>query len=159
MLNEKINKFSDSIISYVPEPFKNVVAQQVEGLKEQLIKSLKKPDNFTPKEQETALAGYLETYRIEPKEKPSNTDIHDEAFQEIDIPAIKTSKPTGNTQMCPHNRKKACYKDCGGSQICPHNRQKAYCKDCGGSQICPHNRRKEQCKDCGRIKNMPPQPP
>ena len=58
VLNEKINKFSDSIISYVPEPFKNVVAQQVEGLKEQLIKSLKKP---LLKNKKQALAGYLKT--------------------------------------------------------------------------------------------------
>ena len=61
---KEIVKFSNWVISYVPEPIKNVVNERVESLKERIKQIFHKPDKFTPKEWETALAGYLKTYRI-----------------------------------------------------------------------------------------------
>ena len=67
-VRKEIINFSDWILSYVPEPIKKTVNQTVESLKEQVNQIFKKPkklDQFTPKEHQTALAGYLKTYRID----------------------------------------------------------------------------------------------
>ena len=64
-IKKDINKFADWIISYVPEPIKKNVNKRVESLKEKVNRIFKRFKRFTPKEQETALKGYLKTYRID----------------------------------------------------------------------------------------------
>ncbi|EDO33603.1 predicted protein [Nematostella vectensis] len=68
-IKSELDKFVDWILSYVPEPVKKTVKEaadkRVERLKER-IKRLHEEveDRFTPKEQQTALKGYLKTHGI-----------------------------------------------------------------------------------------------
>ena len=73
-INKEINKFTDWILSYIPEPNKKTVNKRVESLKKKVnriftLKSLVSKRIFNkrinPKEQQTALKGYLKTYRID----------------------------------------------------------------------------------------------
>ncbi|EDO35142.1 predicted protein [Nematostella vectensis] len=69
LIKSELDKFADWILSYVPEPIKKTVKEaadkRVERLKER-IKRLHEEveDRFTPKEQQTALKGYLKTHGI-----------------------------------------------------------------------------------------------
>ena len=65
LAKKEINEFSDWILSYFPEPIKKTVDERVDSLKEKVNLIFKKLDQITPKEQQTALAGYLKTYRID----------------------------------------------------------------------------------------------
>ena len=53
-VNKKINKFSDWILSYVPEPIQKTVNERVDSLKKKVNQIYKKLNKVTPKEQETA---------------------------------------------------------------------------------------------------------
>ena len=55
-------KFTDWILSLTPENIKKTVKKRVESQKERFNRIFK---SFIPKEQETALKGYLKTYRID----------------------------------------------------------------------------------------------
>lgn len=64
-VKKELNKFADWILSYIPEPIKKTVNKRVESLKEKVNRIFKKQeDQFTPKEQQTALKGYLKIHRI-----------------------------------------------------------------------------------------------
>ena len=102
-VNKNINEFKDWILSYVPEPIKKTVNQQVESLKKQVNQFFKKLDKFVPKEQETALAGYLKTYRIDgqtgydPKTftsniKPKEVDLINRQNKPLKVKLILTCK-------------------------------------------------------------------
>ena len=105
-VNKKIKEFSDWIISYVPESIQKTVNKRVESLKEQVNQIFKKPkklDQFTPKEHETALAGYLKTYRIDgqtgygPKTftaniKPKVVDLINKQKKPLKVKLILTCK-------------------------------------------------------------------
>ncbi|EDO44031.1 predicted protein [Nematostella vectensis] len=68
-IKSELDKFADWILSYVPEPIKKTAKEaadkRVKRLKER-IKRLHEEveDRFTPKEQQTALKGYLKTHGI-----------------------------------------------------------------------------------------------
>ncbi|XP_020912011.1 uncharacterized protein LOC110249773 [Exaiptasia diaphana] len=64
-VKEELNKFADWILSHVPESIKRTVNKRVDSLKEKVNDLFKRLDHFTPKEQQTALRGYLKTYRID----------------------------------------------------------------------------------------------
>lgn len=67
-VKKEIIKFEDWILSYVPQSIKttvNVVNERVDSLKEKVNHIFKREERFTPKEQQTALRGYLKTYRVD----------------------------------------------------------------------------------------------
>lgn len=64
-VNREINKFADWISSYIPEKIKRPINSKIESLKAEVNKIFNRIDKFTPKESETALKGYLKTYRVE----------------------------------------------------------------------------------------------
>ena len=61
-VNKASKKFTDWILSLTPENIKKNVKKRVERQKEKLNRIFK---SLTPKEMETALEGYLKTYRID----------------------------------------------------------------------------------------------
>ena len=64
-VKREINKFSDWIISKVPEPIKKTVNERVNSLKERVNGIFKRYDNLlTPKEHKTAIKGYFKTFRV-----------------------------------------------------------------------------------------------
>ena len=65
LAKKEIINFSDWILSYIPEPIKKTADERVDSLKEKINLIFKKVDQLTPREQETALAGYLKPYRID----------------------------------------------------------------------------------------------
>ncbi|XP_048582217.1 uncharacterized protein LOC125561810 [Nematostella vectensis] len=64
-IKRELNEFADWIQSYVPEPVKKTVDKRVKRLKEKIKRiSGGTEGRFTPKEQQTALKGYLKTHGI-----------------------------------------------------------------------------------------------
>ena len=61
----EINKFADCILSYVPEPIKTTLNRRVDRLKRKANHIFKRIERLTPKERQTALKGYLKTYRVD----------------------------------------------------------------------------------------------
>ena len=70
-VSKQINKFSDWLISFVPETIRTTVNEKADNLKnyiKQLFNQKEKfepKQNFEPKQKETALKGYLKTFRID----------------------------------------------------------------------------------------------
>ena len=102
-VKKQINKFSDWILSYVPEAIKKTVNKRVKSLKEKVNRIFKRLDHFTPKEQQTALMGYLKTFRIDgqkgydPKTfitniKPKVLDLIKQQKKPVKVKFIFTSK-------------------------------------------------------------------
>ena len=60
-----INKFSDWLISFVPEPIRNTVDKRVNKMKNDIKRLFKQAEKFEPKQKETAFKGHLKTYRID----------------------------------------------------------------------------------------------
>ena len=62
---KNINKFADWLYSYVPEPVRNITNEKVNKLKNNINQIFKRLETeFKIEEKETALKGYLKTYRI-----------------------------------------------------------------------------------------------
>ena len=61
----KINKFSDWLISFVPETIRNTVNEKADKLKNDIKQLFNRAEKFEPKQKETALKGYLKTFRID----------------------------------------------------------------------------------------------
>ena len=61
----KINKFSDWLISFVPETIRTTVNEKADKLKNDINKLFNQAEKFEPKQKETALKGYLKTFRID----------------------------------------------------------------------------------------------
>ena len=68
-IKEKINQFSEGILSYVPKHSQKAATQQFEELKDELEEEVNEsfhtPDELSPKEHKEAFAGYLKTFRID----------------------------------------------------------------------------------------------
>ena len=70
-VSNQINKFSDRLISFVPETIRTTVNEKADKLKnyiKQLFNQTEKfelKQKFEPKQKETALKGYLKTFRID----------------------------------------------------------------------------------------------
>ncbi|EDO29594.1 predicted protein [Nematostella vectensis] len=64
-VKKELNKFADWILSFVPEPIKKTVNKQVDSLKEKVNRIFMRGERLTLKEKQTALKGYLKTYRID----------------------------------------------------------------------------------------------
>ena len=64
-VKDKINKFADWILSYVPKPIKKEVNKKVKDLKEKVNRIFSRLERFTPKERQTALKGSLKTFRVD----------------------------------------------------------------------------------------------
>ena len=60
----KINKLSDWSISFVPETIRTTVNEKADKLKNDIKKLFNQAEKFEPKQKETALKGYLKTFRI-----------------------------------------------------------------------------------------------
>ena len=60
----KINKFSDCSISFVPETIRTTVNEKADKLKNDIKRLFNEAEKFEPKQKETALKGYLKTFRI-----------------------------------------------------------------------------------------------
>lgn len=58
LVNKEINKFSDWILSYIPNEIKNAVNKQVYNVKEQVNKIFNRIERFEPKQQQSALKAY-----------------------------------------------------------------------------------------------------
>ncbi|EDO46053.1 predicted protein [Nematostella vectensis] len=68
-IKSELDEFADWILSYVPEPVKKTAKEAVDKRVKRLKERIKRlhgeaEDRFTPKEQKTALKGYLKTYGI-----------------------------------------------------------------------------------------------
>ncbi|EDO44190.1 predicted protein [Nematostella vectensis] len=64
-IKSELDKFADWVLSYVPEPVKKTVDKRVKRLKEKIKRIPEETEGrFTPKEQRTALKGYLKTHGI-----------------------------------------------------------------------------------------------
>ncbi|EDO32941.1 predicted protein [Nematostella vectensis] len=64
-IKSELDKFADWVLSYVPEPIKKTVDKRVKRLKEKIKRIPEETEGrFTPKEQRTALKGYLKTHGI-----------------------------------------------------------------------------------------------
>ncbi|EDO34977.1 predicted protein, partial [Nematostella vectensis] len=68
-IKSELDEFADWILSYVPEPIKKTAKEAVDKRVKRLKERIKRlhgeaEDRFTPKEQKTALKGYLKTYGI-----------------------------------------------------------------------------------------------
>ena len=61
----KINKFSDWLISFVPETIRSTVYEKADKLKNDIKQLFNQAEKFEPKQKETALKGYLKTFRID----------------------------------------------------------------------------------------------
>ena len=61
----KINKFSDWLISFVPETIRTTVNEKADKLKNDIKQIFNQAEKFEPKQKETALKGYLKTFRID----------------------------------------------------------------------------------------------
>ena len=61
---KKINKFSDWLISYIPEPVKNTASEKLNKLKNDVKRIFNQIERFKIEEIESSLKGYLKTYRI-----------------------------------------------------------------------------------------------
>ena len=67
----KSNKFSDWLISFVPETIRTTVNEKVDKLKNDIkrlfnqTEKFEQKQKFEPKQKETALKGYLKTFRID----------------------------------------------------------------------------------------------
>ena len=67
----KSNKFSDWLISFVPETIRTTVNEKVDKLKNDIkrlfnqTEKFEQKQKFQPKQKETALKGYLKTFRID----------------------------------------------------------------------------------------------
>ena len=64
-VKDKINKFADWILSYVPKPIKKEMNKKVKYLKEKVNRIFNRLERFTSKERQTALKGYLKTFRVD----------------------------------------------------------------------------------------------
>ncbi|EDO34875.1 predicted protein [Nematostella vectensis] len=69
LIKSELDKFADWILSYVPEPIKKTVKEDADKRVKRLKERIKRlheeaEDRFTPKEQQTALKGYLKTHGI-----------------------------------------------------------------------------------------------
>ena len=60
----KINKFFDWLISFVPETIRTTVNEKIDKLKNDIKQLYNQAKKFEPKRKETALKGYLKTFRI-----------------------------------------------------------------------------------------------
>ena len=63
-VQQQINKFADWILSYLSEPIKTTVNRRVDRLKRKVNRIFRRMERLTPKERQTALKGYLKTYRV-----------------------------------------------------------------------------------------------
>ena len=61
----KINKFSDWLISFVPETIRTTVNEKADKLKNDIKRLFNQAEKLEPKQKETALKGYLKTFRID----------------------------------------------------------------------------------------------
>ena len=61
----KINKFSDWLISFVSETIRTTVNEKADKLKNDIKLLFNQAEKFEPKQKETALKGYLKTFRID----------------------------------------------------------------------------------------------
>ena len=67
-VNKQLNKFVDWILSYVPEPIQRTVNDRVEKLKAKVNEIFGRIDKRKPKAHESAINGYLKTFRIDGQE-------------------------------------------------------------------------------------------
>ncbi|EDO35473.1 predicted protein, partial [Nematostella vectensis] len=110
LIKSELDKFADWILSYVPEPIKKTVKEaadkRVERLKER-IKRLHEEveDRFTPKEQQTALKGCLNSFRCKQSlEKHSECCGNHEAVG-IEMPKIDKDGNLPHIKFKNYNRK------------------------------------------------------
>ena len=61
----KINKFSDWLISFVPETIRTTVNEKSDKLKNDIKQLFSQAEKFEPKQKETVLKAYLKTFRID----------------------------------------------------------------------------------------------
>ena len=61
----KVNKFADWVISFVPDPIRRTANEKVNKLRSDVKRIFKQLEDFNPRQKETALKGYLKTYRID----------------------------------------------------------------------------------------------
>ena len=64
-IDRKVKKFADWVISFVPDPARNTANEKVNKLRSDVKRIFKKAEDFNPRQKETALKGYLKTYRID----------------------------------------------------------------------------------------------
>jgi len=102
-IKKEINKFSDWILSHVPEPIKKAVNKRVDSLKEEVNRIFMRGERLVLKEQQTALKGYLKTYRIDgqkgigykqfiSKIKPKVLDLINQQKKPVKVKFIYTCK-------------------------------------------------------------------
>ncbi|EDO31141.1 predicted protein [Nematostella vectensis] len=103
-IKRELNEFADWIQSYVPEPVKKTVDKRVKRLKEKIKRISEGTEGrFTPKEQRTALKGYLKTHGIAGQEgydpktfianiKPKVLELIDQQKKPIKVKFIFTCR-------------------------------------------------------------------
>ena len=64
-IDRKVKKFADWVISFVPDPIRRTANEKVNKLRSDVKRIFKQSEDFNPRQKETALKGYLKTYRID----------------------------------------------------------------------------------------------
>ena len=64
-VTRKVNKFADWVLSFVPDPIRRTANEKVNKLRSDVKRIFKQAEDFNPRQKETALKGYLKTYRID----------------------------------------------------------------------------------------------
>ena len=64
-VTRKVNKFADWVVSIVPDPIRRTANEKVNKLRSDVKRIFKQAEYFNPRQKETALKGYLKTYRID----------------------------------------------------------------------------------------------